>query len=362
VSEELSQQPSPPEEEENTVKVEIDTSKIREEVAQTVQQILEAKKLENEDEDGKGEVDEGDQYMREMEEIAERLKSGSQLKEQWTVALPQTTKELAAHLRDYVFVSPVIRGKQGDTVNIPYVKDFDFEILASVGAAFSDSLGTIYGTTTATLKEAGGWARIPYKDIEKINANLLDEINQCFQRAAIRAEDKIICDAIKALTTSQFAGQINRMTATKYFYATLIPQAIGKLLEAGKEADPGDCIIYMTPAMYGALLEELSGSQPAAFATPQVLRTGRVVEYMGVRIVVGPAHITVPSGTTSGTYACAVLGRFKRAVTLAPKRELLIETEKDTVTRSLKITGSHTLAAKVVDTKELVRIITSEPA
>jgi len=55
-----------------------------------------------------------------------------------------------------------------------------------------------------------------------------------------------------------------------------------------------------------------------------------------------------------------LLGRFKRGAVLAPKREMLLETEKDTVGRSLKMTASHTLAAKILDPNEFVRIMTSE--
>jgi hypothetical protein len=84
---------------------------------------------------------------------------------------------------------------------------------------------------------------------------------------------------------------------------------------------------------------------------------------MGVHIVVGPAswYTEWAGGTTQvSTVACALLGRFKRGVVLAPKRELLVESEKDTVGRSLKLTASHTLAAKIIDPNEFVRIMTSE--
>lgn len=343
------------------LEVTVDTTQIRKEVAETVQKILEAKDLEKE-EGGKGEVQEAADVNEELEGIVERLKKGS-VKEQWTVPIPKTSKELAAHLRDFVFVSPVLKGKQGDTVNIPYVTDFDFDILASVGAAFSDSKAAPYATTTATLQEAGAWTRIPYKDIEKINSTLMDQINGVFAQAGIRAEDRIILSKFPAITSGQFGGYIDGHDDTESFYARYVPQAIGKLLEAGKTANPGECVLYLSAAMYGSLLKELAKSQPAAFATPEVLRTGRIVSYMGVKIVIGAAswYTEWGEGTTQkSTVACALLGRFHRGVVLGPKREILIETEKDTVARSVKMTGSHTLAAKIVDPNEFVRIMTSE--
>ena len=235
--------------------------------------------------------------------------------------------------------------------------------MSTVGAAFSDSKAAPYGVTTASLQEAGAWTRIPYKDIEKINSTLLDQINGVFAHAAIRSEDKIILSKFPAITSGQFGGYVDGHSDTESFYSRYIPQALGKLLEAGKQANPGDAVLFMSPSAYGALLKELSASQPAAFATPEVIRTGIVSSYMGVHIVVGPAswYTEWGEGTTQkSTVACALLGRFKRGVVLAPKREMLLETEKDTVTRSLKMTASHTLAAKILDPKEFVRIMTSE--
>ena len=213
------------------------------------------------------------------------------------------------------------------------------------------------------MQEAGAWTRIPYKDIEKINSTLLDQINGVFAHAAIRSEDKIILSKFPAVTTGQFGGYIDGHSDTESFYSRYIPQALGKLLEAGKEANPGDAVLFMSPAMYGALLKELSVSQPAAFATPEILKSGRILSYMGVHIVVGPAswYTEWRLGTTQvGTVACALLGRYKRGFVLAPKREMLLETEKDTVKRSIKLTGSHTLAGKIIDTHEFIRIMTSE--
>ncbi len=54
--------------------------------------------------------------------ILEELHKGGaantdKIKEQWTIAVPfNATKELAGHLRDYVFVTDVVKGKPGETV------------------------------------------------------------------------------------------------------------------------------------------------------------------------------------------------------------------------------------------------------
>jgi len=90
------------------------------------------------------------------------------------------------------------------------------------------------------------------------------------------------------------------------------------------------------------------------------MKTGRVTEYMGVHIVVGPKawFKDALDGEATSRY-CALFARMKRAAVFAPKRDMRIETEKDTTERDYKITGSHTLAVSVVDPKEIVEIVTT---
>jgi len=332
-------------------------------VETAVKKILDAKGLETDNPDGKG-SDTVSEELKALEAIAERLRSNP-VKEQWMVVLPgQTTKELTGHLRDFCQVTTITKGEPGEEVNVPYVNDFDFEILSAVGDAFGDSLGTVYGTTVTTLKEAGGWTRIPYKDIEKINSNLLAQINQAFVRAALRAEDRIILEDLDGNTTNQLAGAIDRdteSTDTGKIGAIEIPKAIGKLLTAGKSVEPGECVAYLTAGAYAGLLEDIASSQPFAFTNPNYLQTGKISELMGVKLVVGHTWAVGPprSGGT-GTGYCCFIGRWKRGAVLAPKRELLLETEKFTRTRTQTLTGSHTIGLKILDPKEFCRINTSQ--
>jgi len=243
---------------------------------------------------------------------------------------------------------------------VPYVQDFDLKLLAAVGD--STTSVNILGSTSATIVENMAWTRAGYHQVEQYDSNVIDQINQAFVRAAVRGEDRRILAAIVAKAATSFAAQVRHAGVGTDFVAAWIPEAIGLLLVAGKEVNPGECVCYMTPTMYAALLTELAASQPAAFARPDVMKTGMVTNWMGVNIVVGSRQWFIDAPTSAGTastYACALVGRLKRGVVFAPKRDLLIETEKDTTERDLKITGSHTLAVDVVDPKELVEILTS---
>jgi len=304
-----------------------------------------------------------EKLVSQMHEAA-KAKNPSVITEQWTVVIPNyRSAETAAGLRDYVWVDEILKGKEGDIANIPYVKDADFEILAAVGNAFAAETTGLVSTVTTTLYEAGLWTSIPYDTLEKINQNLLDEINGMLANASVRAEDAKIMTLIVAGTSTNFAGDIGRKTGPAYFYAANVAQAIRSLLTVGKKARPNECVLYLTSYAYGALLEELSASQVIATADPSIITTGEVEQYLGVNLVVGGYRPTGHrTNAATGTCDLCFLMRGKRAVALAPKRELLIETDKAIETRKLKITASHTFGIKILDFKEAVRIWTSHKA
>lgn len=281
----------------------------------------------------------------------------SDIKEQWTIVIPNKTQyEPAAHLRDYVFVSDVLKGGPGDTVNIPYVKDLDFSYVSGT------AIGSVTGLVkyhSATIEEWGCWSDVSYKDIEKADQNVLDELNRVFGHAAVRAEDASIMGAMDGFATGSYAGATVLGTSGTAFQDEYVVQALRILLAAGKEVHPGDCVAYMTPTAYGDLLEQLVASQVIAYARGDVITKGIVEDFLGVKIVVGgfqPEHVR---STATGTYEACFIFRAKRAVALAPKRDILIETDRQIKERNLRIAGSHTFAKDVMDPSECVKIITS---
>jgi len=292
--------------------------------------------------------------------LIEQLRDVSRkpITEQWTIVIPSyTAYEPAAHLRDYVFVTDVIKGKPGEIVHIPYVKDFDFTIITPEADTLTAK--TIIGTTDTAIKEAGAYSDVPYADIEMINQNLLDEINRVFAHAAVRAEDKALIELVAAGTTNSFAGEVNlpHSTGSLAFYADSIPTAIGLLIKAGKEVHPGDLVLYMNARPYAALLKELAGTQAVTYVRGDIVTKGIVEDYLGVRILVGAkVNSEFRAGSGTGTCELAFLMRAKRTLALAPKRDILIETDRFIKERKLRITGSHTFSVALLDCKEAVRI------
>ncbi len=331
------------------------------------------------DEERQAKIIEGFHMMaKEIEDknVSKVSDESMKLLEQWTVVIPNyTNKETNAHLRDFVYVWDGLKGKPGDQANIPYVSDCDFQVLANVGDAFTGATTGLVSSFTTTLYEAGMWYDLPYYLIERIDQNLLEQINLMLAKAAVRAEDAMIMALVGAGTSTNFAGNVTRLSSAAFFFAANVPAALKLLLGGtktatpwalgqltGRDALPSECVLYLTPRMYGDLLIELVASQVIAAAVPSMIVQGQVEKYLGVSVVIGGTAVGMPrTNAATATIQHAFLMRGKRAVALAPKRELLIETDKQIVTRALRITASHTMAAKVLDFKQIVRIWTSCP-
>ena len=343
--------------------VKLDLSGLKEAMTETVKQAVQSvaeQMMPKPPVAGKGVVSGSN---KDMSKVLENLKKcrESDIKEQWSLTIPNyTLYEISANLRDYVWITEEISGKQGDTVNIPYVKDHDFQTLTNVGDAFSGETTGLIAVLTTVLKEAGSWSDIAYADIEKIDRNLLDELNSRYVVAARRAEDSNLLAALIAFTGTNFAGTVTD-TGSTGFSILSIPKAIALLLAAQKNVAPQNAglILYMTPKGYGALLKTFTSNSTIMYGLGAPLTNTMIEKWLGVTILIG-GRVDSKKRTSSGTTGtCEVqwLMRPKRCLALAPKRDLLVETDKQIATRKLRITASHTFGVKVLDAKEAVRVL-----
>jgi hypothetical protein len=228
-----------------------------------------------------------------------------------------------------------------------------------VGDACTEVTGIVSETST-TLKEGSAYTDVGYHTVEKYDQNLLDELNSRFVRAAVRCEDYNLMAALHAASSrTQFAGYMDRDTyATATFVSTWIPDALGALLAAGKDVKPGDCVLWMHAKAYTALIKELVAANAFTVARPDVVEKGMLTDYLGVRLIVGgwmPGKAR--QGTGTGTCYPAYLFRAKRALALAPKRDILIETDRLIKEKKVRIAASHTFGVKVLDFKEAYQIL-----
>ncbi len=283
-------------------------------------------------------------YKKTLKNLKEKLQ------EQWTIPMDVATHELVGHLRDWCQVTTVLQGGLGETVNIPYVKDFSFDEV-TVGGTLTEKTGLV-GSTTATITEYGAYTQIPYDDIEEYGEQILPAIERFMRKAALRAEDIKILKTVNADTEIL---EIDKHTETSNFASSWIPEIIAKVMEKGKDVDRGDVVLALSPAMHKDLA---SKEHLSAIYSDSIIR-GLIKELYGVSIVVVDQ---VPTKTVDTVdYKVAIAFR-KNSVLFAPKRDLLVEMQRDTVNRKVKIVGTHTFAVTTIDSNAIVRVVTPETA
>jgi hypothetical protein len=282
-----------------------------------------------------------------QEAVLGKLKAGS-LKEQWTAPIGLTPAP-AARLRNFVIVSDEVVGGPGETVTVPYVKDFDLDILATPGDELTPKTG-LTGVVQTTLKEAGATTDISYADLEKMTPEILTELEARFVQASFRAEDKHMLDLLVA---DSGVPELDKSTDDPpAFPVSYISEALQTMGSQGKEIAPADCTLVLNWAIYEAILKDIAGMQSLAWAKADAIRTGFIGQLVGVWIVISGY---LPKVATK--YSAYLIHR--NAMVLAPKRELLMESEKKPRDRKMEVTGSHTFGDAILDNKAAVEIKTA---
>ena len=212
---------------------------------------------------------------------------------------------------------------------IPYVKDVEFQHVAAKTGAFAGKANLINVLTT-TLHEAGTYYDAYYGDIEKIDSNMLDEINRVFAHAAVRAEDLQLVRVLATATSGNFVMTLGDGTLAPLYVGTEastllaahVVDAIAALQNKGKEVRPGECILLLNPAQWKTLAHDIIGSTPMSTAMSDIYKTGLIESFLGVKLIVPGCRVMQKStaiGAWKTTYDCCFLLRPKRALALAAR-------------------------------------------
>jgi len=332
--------------------------------------------------EGGGEVGEGDEVsvLPEGHDVAERVaaalreavtstSAAAAIPQIWAPKIERKPIGLLANLGDHVKVYPQVKGAPGDRIKVPKMASIEFTEL-SEGTAPSEATVAI-DAVEVTLKEYGAMAKITYSVLEDITGDVVRELEQNFVEAAKMAEDAYILSKLDAIPDDDLAAHLWGGDATGYtdidagdvMTPSLIAKAIGAIMQRGYVVKPGSLVLVVHSKQYEDRLKNEQFTNASRLGSPDVVKTGRITSYMGVDIVVSNKVPVTEAGSVDDTNPVVdVYHAFimpKDVVVLAPKRELLIETEKLTGERVLQITASHRFGAEVLFPDAVVRISTA---
>ncbi|MEM3662777.1 MAG: phage capsid protein [Sulfolobales archaeon] len=298
-----------------------------------------------------------EETRKKHEQIAEALRNDRAIKEQWLTPVYKSEHEVVGRLREFCRIERILEGKPGDTVYLARVRDFDMGSWGTYGTAtLADETSTdVIDFVNATVQECGVKFYMKKHLTEKADANVVQMINEVATQAARRAEDRKILNTIWDASATVLT--LDKSTTASAFDADFIPEIISTFESNGIQIEPGDLVIAISPAQYEALAKDVMSSMPIAFARPDVIQKGRVTEFMGVTIRMVPKD----SLPTSGGKKCSVVWK-KGAITIAPKRDLSIETQPDVENRRTLVVASYAMASILSNPKHAMLVKTSEAA
>mgnify|MGYP000097141582 CR=1 FL=1 len=281
----------------------------------------------------------------------------------WIPSVVRRPAGLIANLGDVVRSYPQLKGRPGDKVRVPRLAGVEFTALTEGEAPTEPSL--VLDGVEIALEEYGQLISITYSILEDMSSDIVAAIEEMFVEAAKLKEDEVILSKLEDMGSDELAAVLiagdkaseDELTASDVLTPELIAKAVGAVLAKGYIVRPGDLTLVIHPKQYQDLLQNAQFTNAAALGSAEVVRTGRLTQYMGVNIVVSTK---IPIGTsTDGTATYHAFVFHRDAIALAYKRDLTIEQERDIAARVLKLMATHRFGVKVVLPDAVVKLLTA---
>ncbi len=233
--------------------------------------------------------------------------AGSAIPEIWAADVLATTEEYGV-LDKVVVHYPDVKGKPGDTVNVPTLGAVTF----AAGTEATEATGQAPTTSGVPIVIAERVAEVKFDKAlaEDCVPDLINKINQAFARGYEYDFD----DRVLAWLESPATAIGGTMVSTGVLAGTKIASLMGSFRAATHE--PKYLIIH--PVQEAQLLQDDQFVNAATYGDNSVIKSGRVWNYLGLDIVMSPQIVA-----TGGTYRSFMIS--DKAIGVANKRDFSID-------------------------------------
>lgn len=260
--------------------------------------------------------------------------------------------------RDLITLNTDLLNKSGDTVRIPLREILTASAIAE-HATVSPSTFT-YGTClTLTPTEFATGVAVSQQAIERGQVNILTGVTQEIGEALAQIEDTEVRDALNAGTIAIYGGDATG-TSDIAVGDRLTPELFSRAILRVRESDyePTDCVVG--PSQQYSLSTYPQFSNAAMWGGKDVLQTGYVPQYMGVKIHTSTNIEKLDGGVgTNVSYSTCYMFNGKRAAAIGLKRNPTINREYKTLERKHYICGSMDFDVGLLNQGALVKIVVS---
>jgi len=276
----------------------------------------------------------------------------------WNPPIIDLPAGVEAGLRKYVRVAEIPKGSTKAVVSTITTPAF---VSLTEGVAPSDVAQTVTHIEVDSA-EYGAAQFVTDSVLETLSHEMVQALERCFQRAAVRNEDKVILNALNAETGVQAVypngkTDVDLLTVEDTLTWQTILEAKQKILARGYDVSPGRLVLVLHPKQWVDLMKQL-GTELIGAADRLFIERGDVLRLFGIDIVVSDQ---VPTGTNAAgvTLYNAFMFVREESVALVMPRNLRIELQRDARRRGYDIIASERIGAKVIIPDSVVKIVTA---
>ena len=248
-------------------------------------------------------------------------------------------------MRGLIVLNTELLNSPGDIVHIPKLGTLVANDLTETTGIVPEAWDA---TTTVDLipDEVGAGVEVTRKALRRAYISVMEAVTKELGEALATKEDKDIIEAAVAgagLTIFSNGTGVDDITADDIFTVSLFKDAI-EALESANAPEPYMCLVH--PAVKRALLEDEQFVNASTYGGSEVVRTGEIGEYLGVKVFKSTQAPHAPNTGTVEVYTSLFWG--KRGICEALKAEPDFQDKYEPLDRA------HTLASVMeYDTKVL---------
>lgn len=262
--------------------------------------------------------------------------------------------------RNLIKVNTDLLNKPGDLIRIPRRGTVTAGALAEHGTV-TPSLLTYTTALTLTPSEVGAAVAITRQSVDRGYVNLVGDSTVELGEALAQKEDQDIITALSGATSNALFGGNATGTADIAAGDVLSPSLFAEAIKDIRKNDFEPDAIIIAPEQQWTLSTWPQFTNAATFGGRQVIETGYVPSYMGVKVYTSTNVTSGTGGTgTDIAYHTCYMMDSKRAAAIAVKRNPTVETEYKTLERKHYVTATMEYAAGLLNNAAVCEIMVSD--
>jgi len=254
-------------------------------------------------------------------------------------------------MRGLIVLNTELLDAPGDIVHIPKLGNLTANVLTETDPIVAEAWDATV-TVDLTPTEVGAGVTVTKKSLRRAYINVMEQLTKELGEALALKEDADIIEAAvdeAGLVIYSAGSGVDDITADDIFTVSLFKDAIAAL-EAANTPEPIRCLVH--PVIKRSLLEDEQFVSASEYGSAEVVRTGEIGEYLGVKVFKSTQAPHAPNAGSVEVYSTLFWGA--RGICEAIKSEPDFTEEEDALARTHTMASVMEYEAKVLNDYQVV--------